>query len=96
VQLELNRDISTLADEMRVFTIVLVPALLTVLAIVMGIVQRRRRARFGDEGADGRPAGWGGDSSDSWWLVFRHSHETGRTNGSIAGATHVPRSGAQS
>ena len=30
---------------MRVFTIVLVPALLTVLAIAMGIVQRRRRAR---------------------------------------------------
>jgi ABC-type uncharacterized transport system involved in gliding motility auxiliary subunit len=45
VQLELNRDISTLEDEMRVFTIVLVPALLTVLAIVMGLVQRRRRAR---------------------------------------------------
>ena len=45
VQLELNRDISTLADEMRIFTIVLVPALLTVLAIVMGIIQRRRRAR---------------------------------------------------
>jgi ABC-type uncharacterized transport system involved in gliding motility auxiliary subunit len=45
VQLELNHDISTLADEMRVFTIVLVPALLTVLAIVMGVVQRRRRAR---------------------------------------------------
>jgi ABC-type uncharacterized transport system involved in gliding motility auxiliary subunit len=45
VQLELNRDISTLANEMRIFTIVLVPALLTVLAITMGIVQRRRRAR---------------------------------------------------
>ena len=45
VQLELNRDISTLEDEMRVFTIVLVPALLAVLAIAMGIVQRRRRAR---------------------------------------------------
>ncbi len=45
VQLELNHDISTLANEMRVFTIVLVPALLTVLAIVMGVVQRRRRAR---------------------------------------------------
>jgi ABC-type uncharacterized transport system involved in gliding motility auxiliary subunit len=45
VQLELNRDISTLAGEMRVFTILLVPALLTVLAIGMGIVQRRRRAR---------------------------------------------------
>ena len=46
VQLELNRDISTLANEMRVFTIVLVPALLTILAIGMGIVQRRRRARI--------------------------------------------------
>jgi ABC-type uncharacterized transport system involved in gliding motility auxiliary subunit len=45
VQLELNRDISTLQDEMRVFTIVLVPALLAVLAIAMGLVQRRRRAR---------------------------------------------------
>jgi ABC-type uncharacterized transport system involved in gliding motility auxiliary subunit len=45
VQLELNRDISALAGEMRVFTIVLVPALLTILAIAMGIVQRRRRAR---------------------------------------------------
>ncbi|HEY0184659.1 MAG TPA: Gldg family protein [Rhodopila sp.] len=45
VQLELNRDISQLETEMRVFTIVLVPALMTVLAIGMGIVQRRRRAR---------------------------------------------------
>ena len=45
VQLELNRDISTLADEMRILTIVLVPVLLTILAIVMGIVQRRRRTR---------------------------------------------------
>jgi ABC-type uncharacterized transport system involved in gliding motility auxiliary subunit len=45
VQLELNRDISTLADEMRIFTIVLVPALLAVLAIGMGLVQRRHRAR---------------------------------------------------
>jgi ABC-type uncharacterized transport system involved in gliding motility auxiliary subunit len=45
VQLELNRDISTLANEMRVFTIVLVPALLTIVAIAMGLLQRRRRAR---------------------------------------------------
>ena len=45
VQLELNRDISTLANTMRMFTIVLVPALLTVFAITMGVVQRRRRAR---------------------------------------------------
>jgi ABC-type uncharacterized transport system involved in gliding motility auxiliary subunit len=45
VQLELNRDISQLETEMRIFTIVLVPAVMTVLAITMGIVQRRRRAR---------------------------------------------------
>ena len=45
VQLALNRDISELETEMRVFTIVLVPALLTVLAITMGILQRRRQAR---------------------------------------------------
>jgi ABC-type uncharacterized transport system involved in gliding motility auxiliary subunit len=45
VQLALNRDISQLETEMRIFTIVLVPALMTVLAIAMGIVQRRRRAR---------------------------------------------------
>jgi hypothetical protein len=45
VQLELNRDISRLETETRLFTIVLVPALMTVLAISMGIVQRRRRAR---------------------------------------------------
>ena len=45
VQLELNRDISRLETEMRIFTIVLVPALMTLLAIGMGVVQRRRRAR---------------------------------------------------
>nr|WP_294557261.1 Gldg family protein [uncultured Rhodopila sp.] len=45
VQLELNRDISRLETEMRVFTIVLVPTVLTVVAIAMGILQRRRRAR---------------------------------------------------
>jgi len=45
VQLELNRDISQLETEMRIFTIVLVPALMTVLAIGMSIVQRHRRAR---------------------------------------------------
>lgn len=45
VQLELNRDISQLETAMRVFTIVLVPALMTMLAIGMGIMQRRRRAR---------------------------------------------------
>jgi ABC-type uncharacterized transport system involved in gliding motility auxiliary subunit len=45
VQLELNRDISHLETGLRVFTIVLVPALLTLLAVGMGILQRRRRAR---------------------------------------------------
>jgi hypothetical protein len=45
VQLDLNRDIERLEDEMRVLTIVAVPAVLTVLAIGIGIVQRRRRAR---------------------------------------------------
>jgi ABC-type uncharacterized transport system involved in gliding motility auxiliary subunit len=45
VQLALNHDISRLADAMRVFTIVLVPAVLTMLAIGMGLVQRRRRSR---------------------------------------------------
>jgi ABC-type uncharacterized transport system involved in gliding motility auxiliary subunit len=45
VQLELNRDISSLQNIMRIFTIVLVPAILTVVAIVMGIVQKRRRSR---------------------------------------------------
>lgn len=44
VQLALNHDIGRLETELRVFTIVAVPAVLTVLAIVMGIVQRRRRA----------------------------------------------------
>ncbi|HXT79396.1 MAG TPA: Gldg family protein [Acetobacteraceae bacterium] len=45
VQFELNRDISRLETELRIFTIVLVPAVLTILAIVLGVVQRRRRAR---------------------------------------------------
>ena len=38
-------NISRLETGMRVFTIVLVPALMTILAIGMGLVQRRRRAR---------------------------------------------------
>jgi ABC-type uncharacterized transport system involved in gliding motility auxiliary subunit len=45
VQLELNHDIANLQTEMRIFTIVLVPALLTIVAIVMGVLQRRRRMR---------------------------------------------------
>jgi ABC-type uncharacterized transport system involved in gliding motility auxiliary subunit len=45
VQLELNRDIERLESELRLFDIVLVPALLTILAIGRGVVRRRRRAR---------------------------------------------------
>ncbi len=45
VQLALNRDISRLETELRAFDIVLVPAVLTVLAITLGVVRRRRRAR---------------------------------------------------
>jgi ABC-type uncharacterized transport system involved in gliding motility auxiliary subunit len=45
VQLDLNRDISRLETELRIFNIVLVPALLAIAAIVLGIVRNRRRAR---------------------------------------------------
>jgi ABC-type uncharacterized transport system involved in gliding motility auxiliary subunit len=45
VQLELNRDISRLESELRVFNIILVPAVLSVVAIGLGIVRNRRRAR---------------------------------------------------
>jgi ABC-type uncharacterized transport system involved in gliding motility auxiliary subunit len=45
VQFELNRGIAQLEDELRLFDIVLVPAVLTLLAIVLGIVRGRRRAR---------------------------------------------------
>jgi ABC-type uncharacterized transport system involved in gliding motility auxiliary subunit len=45
VQLELNRDISHLETKLRILNIVLVPALLTILAIALALVQRRRRAR---------------------------------------------------
>ena len=45
VQYDLNRDISHLQNELRVFDIVAVPAVLTVLAIVLGVVRRRQRAR---------------------------------------------------
>jgi ABC-type uncharacterized transport system involved in gliding motility auxiliary subunit len=48
VQLNLNRDISALKTEMQLFCIVLVPALLTILAIVLGVVRRRRRTRARD------------------------------------------------
>jgi len=45
VQLELNREISGLETLLRIFNIVLVPAALTVLAIVLALIQRGRRAR---------------------------------------------------
>ncbi|HVY15470.1 MAG TPA: Gldg family protein [Rhodopila sp.] len=45
VQYALNHNIDRLEMELRIFTIVLVPTLLAVIAIVMGIVQSRRRAR---------------------------------------------------
>jgi ABC-type uncharacterized transport system involved in gliding motility auxiliary subunit len=45
VQFDLNRDISRLETELRVFNIVLVPALLVILAVVLGVMRNRRRAR---------------------------------------------------
>jgi ABC-type uncharacterized transport system involved in gliding motility auxiliary subunit len=45
VQLNLNRDISRLETELRVLNIVLVPALLAIVAIVLGVLRSRRRAR---------------------------------------------------
>jgi ABC-type uncharacterized transport system involved in gliding motility auxiliary subunit len=45
VQYDLNRNISTLQTELRLFNIVLVPTLVAILAIVLGVVRSRRRAR---------------------------------------------------
>jgi ABC-type uncharacterized transport system involved in gliding motility auxiliary subunit len=45
VQYDLNRDISRLETALRVFNIVLVPALLAIIAIVLGVMRSRRRAR---------------------------------------------------
>jgi ABC-type uncharacterized transport system involved in gliding motility auxiliary subunit len=45
VQYDLNRDISRLETGLRVFNIVLVPGLVAILAIALGIVRNRRRAR---------------------------------------------------
>jgi len=45
VQLDLRRDISRLETELRLADIVLVPAVLTVLAVLLGFARRRRRAR---------------------------------------------------
>ena len=45
VQFDLQRDISALQNELRAFDIVLVPVILAILAIVLGLLRRRRRAR---------------------------------------------------
>ena len=45
VQLELRRDIRALETQLRMFNIVLVPAVLALIAIVLGIARRQRRAR---------------------------------------------------
>jgi ABC-type uncharacterized transport system involved in gliding motility auxiliary subunit len=45
VQLELNREISSLETWLRVVNIILVPAALTVLAIALALIQRTRRSR---------------------------------------------------
>jgi ABC-type uncharacterized transport system involved in gliding motility auxiliary subunit len=45
VQLDLRHDIAGLETTLRLFTIVLVPAMLTLLAIALGLVRRRHRAR---------------------------------------------------
>lgn len=45
VQLNLNREIEALKTELQLFNIALVPALLAVIAIVLGVARSRRRAR---------------------------------------------------
>ena len=45
VQLALNHNIGRLETELRLFNIVLVPTLLTILALVLGLMRRQRRAR---------------------------------------------------
>jgi ABC-type uncharacterized transport system involved in gliding motility auxiliary subunit len=45
VQFDLQRDISSLQNILRAFDIVLVPAILAILAVVLGFLRSRRRAR---------------------------------------------------
>jgi ABC-type uncharacterized transport system involved in gliding motility auxiliary subunit len=45
VQFELNRGIAQLENELRLFDIVLVPALLVIISVVLGLLRGRRRAR---------------------------------------------------
>lgn len=44
VQLELRRDIETLETWLRIFNIALIPILLTILAVIIGVLRNRRRA----------------------------------------------------
>jgi ABC-type uncharacterized transport system involved in gliding motility auxiliary subunit len=46
VQFELNRDISHLETMLRIFNIVLVPVILAIIAITLGVLRSRRRARM--------------------------------------------------
>jgi hypothetical protein len=46
VQFELNRDISHLETMLRIFNIALVPLILAVIAITLGVLRSRRRARM--------------------------------------------------
>ena len=45
VQLDLRRDISALETKLKLFNIVLIPVLLTIVAVAMGVWRNRRRAR---------------------------------------------------
>jgi ABC-type uncharacterized transport system involved in gliding motility auxiliary subunit len=45
VQYDLNRNIDHLEDQLRIFNIVLVPAVLATVAIVLGMLRNRRRAK---------------------------------------------------
>jgi ABC-type uncharacterized transport system involved in gliding motility auxiliary subunit len=45
VQFDLQRNITRLEDHLRLFDIVMVPAVLALLAIVLGLIRGRRRAR---------------------------------------------------
>jgi ABC-type uncharacterized transport system involved in gliding motility auxiliary subunit len=68
VQLDLNRGIARLETELRLFDIVLVPAVLTLLAIGLGIFRRRRRTRAAPSGArasDASAAGANGSGAQA-------------------------------
>ncbi|MBO0710802.1 MAG: Gldg family protein [Acetobacteraceae bacterium] len=54
VQLNLNRDISALRTTLLLLCVALVPALLAILAVVLGVTRSRRRARARNEALAGR------------------------------------------